>query len=436
MTRIKDLYIKHLNFTADDMAAIDMVISTIITLFHPQLTEPVWLYISSPPGSGKTELILPMKAHPRCVFISGVTENAFLSGHVKEDGSDPSLIGLINNKMLIIKDLTTWFGQDPRKMSKILGDLRDAFDGFCAKPSGTAGLRQYDSHFGMIAAVTDAIDTFSEQFQQLGERFLTVRLKRLYMNYSDRIDYLLHVRRSMPHKALWRAELTTAVCLALDEINTYIQSHELPYLSPEQEQQVCIIADVLALLRTCPVGGIATEPEVASRLTQQLISVGHAHACACLRDHWNEEEIHLIKRIVIDTLPLSRRRVIMTMYFLKGVRDSALTLNQISNYCPGVPSQTVNNMMGQFIHNRVVEKVHGYSNTVMYKLTDDAYNHLKSCSLFEPGDHLPPLPLSLIQSAPRLQDLSNTQDNGTSSSSSPLGGITMHDAPLLTSTPN
>ena len=80
-------------------------------------------------------------------------------------------------KVLFIKDFTAILNLHRDALQQILGDFRDAYDGEMAKAFGSqAGTRSFRSRFGIVAAVTPAIDKFATTNQQLGERFLTIRL--------------------------------------------------------------------------------------------------------------------------------------------------------------------------------------------------------------------------------------------------------------------
>ena len=91
--------------------------------------------------------------------------------------TDHSLLPKLDGKVLVIKDFTALLNMPREARQQILGDLRDAYDGNAAKAFGThVETRRYTSKFGIMAAVTGAIDKHAAVMQQLGERFLKLRL--------------------------------------------------------------------------------------------------------------------------------------------------------------------------------------------------------------------------------------------------------------------
>ena len=143
---------------------------------------PIWLILIGNPSSLKTELIkLPRGLEKRIVYLSTMSENAFASGYIPADGSDPNdLLDMLDNKVLLIRDLTTLFSLNEETVKKILGDLTSIFDGEFEKFTATRGLIKYKAQFPFIACITPAILAKHHNYvNQLGSRFLFYRIARL-----------------------------------------------------------------------------------------------------------------------------------------------------------------------------------------------------------------------------------------------------------------
>lgn len=157
--------------------ALAVVMST--TLRSNQL----WLFLVSPPGTGKTTLIYPYKHLDSCVFQSTLTKTMLVSGYKK--GPDPSLLGKIDGKCLIIKDFTEVLESQPAERDQVFSILRGAYDGSVSRAYGNQVVRMYnDLRFSMLACVTQKISMVTNSSQ--GERFLKYRLET-ELDYDKRI---------------------------------------------------------------------------------------------------------------------------------------------------------------------------------------------------------------------------------------------------------
>lgn len=385
---LKTEYETTLSFLPDDAPVIDYILALLTAACHPDLTEPLWGYIVAAPGGGKTTSVEPFEGHDSAVFMSSPTENALLSGYVTDTGEDPSLIKTLDGKVLIIKDLTTIIEQDRRKASKILADFRDAYDGFCSKATGTAGLRSYRARFGVIACVTEYIDAFAEMHQQLGERFLTFRMNRFSQSLPDRIARSRHIRSTMRNKRVWKTHLRELAHKTLDSIITACAKATHPDVPSETEELVLLLANLLSLFRTVPIGGVAVEPEVSSRITQQLFNLGAAHCIADNRTVWDETDIALVRRVVLDTLSVDRRRLLMSLYGTNGHAPFPLSAEHLARVARvGIPAHT-NNVLSQYLHSHIIQEV-SIADHTHYRLIPEIRSYIEKSGLFSMGGHLP-----------------------------------------------
>ena len=152
----KDVCHRHMVIENDEY--IDVIFGTI---FANRLnSKPVWLYLVAPPGGGKTEILQSLDGPGREIYsLSQLTPQTLISGQIREKRkSDPSLIPKLDGKVLVIKDFTAILDSKWENVNTITGQLRDAYDGSCKKVFGTGKDDLYESKFGIIAAVTPAID--------------------------------------------------------------------------------------------------------------------------------------------------------------------------------------------------------------------------------------------------------------------------------------
>lgn len=377
---IKRAYGKILQFEKDDELIVDCFVTVLTAAFHPKLYESLWMYFIGPPGSGKTETVLPMRGHSRCILLTTPTENALISGYGDETGKDPSLVLQLDGKVLIWKDFTALMEAGKNLVDKVLGEFRDLYDQYCSKASGKVGIREYEAGFGMIACVTDAIDDFMERHQQLGQRFLSFRINRLRLPHSQRVENLGKVIAAMEDKKKWKEWLRKIVQAEMGKVIALCFEGKMPVLSAGGQKQVMVMADLLALTRTVPLNDTAARPELATRIVQQLINLGTAHAIADGRDEWDDSDMRLIKRVVWDSLSLVRQRLLMFL-FRRGKLRPAVPIEQLAR-ASRTTSKELRKIMNQFLFSGLVEVAEGdREDKPWFKLTADIYNALQETEL-------------------------------------------------------
>lgn len=136
--------------------------------------DPLWLFIVSPPGGGKSAMLSAFSDSMHTVFRSTLTSKQLVSGFKTEE--DPSLLPKLNNKCLINKDWTTTMAQAIVEQQTLNGILRESYDGSYEQSYGNAVLRKYQNvYFSMLCGVTPAIHSHSDAM--MGERFLKFNMQ-------------------------------------------------------------------------------------------------------------------------------------------------------------------------------------------------------------------------------------------------------------------
>jgi energy-coupling factor transporter ATP-binding protein EcfA2 len=283
-----------------------------IVLSTAQQGDPAWLYLSGASGSGKTEILRAFSG-PKIRTYTGFTSNALLSGFVTRDAqgnrTDNSMLAELNNKTLVIKDMSQLLGLPRDQRMKIFGILRDAYDGDSSMrfggPQQTLAVR---SHFSCIAATTQQIELSIEQEDKAyGERFLTLKPR-----VRSRLEHIEHALRMADRAQIWREELREAVeeflevatpPTSLADINTNIQD-------------LAIISDFCSAARSPVVRNkyrqdtVEAPPELeyGTRLSKQLLKIGKN--VAWLGGNYQRS----VKRIALSSIPIVRKQILEAVY--------------------------------------------------------------------------------------------------------------------------
>ena len=146
---------------------------------------PLWLFLVGPPGSGKSEMLMAFsQLMDRCLFVSRITSETFISGMSRGD-SDPSLMARLKNRCLIIKDFTCVKAMNQEKQVDLFGMLRDAYDGEISRPFGSGEVREYH-------------DTRVSEQEMLRTQLPVVHIQRVHG--VERKTHLRHVVEREPDR--------------------------------------------------------------------------------------------------------------------------------------------------------------------------------------------------------------------------------------------
>ena len=183
----------------------------------------------------------------------------------------------------------------------------------------------YKAKFGIIAGVTPIIDKYYGIEQQLGERFLKVRIR----NYnSDHIIYKAFSNIGKEKKM--REDLHSSMSSLL--LKTPPISIEKIEYEGEIQHQLVSLAGLLATLRS----GVSRnafdktidfipEVEIGTRIVKQLSKLGLGLAYLNGRTKVNEKDYQIVKRIALDTLP-SKKKAIIDALIMKRYEINDLDL--------------------------------------------------------------------------------------------------------------
>ena len=315
LAQAKEVIGQWLHTSPSEACVIDVVLGAMVA--NRFSGDPVWLFIVGPPGIIKTEILRTLDGYEDAYLLSSLTGSTLISGYVGRENRDPSLLPQLDGKVLIVKDFTAILDMPHEARQQIMGDLRDAYDGQMAKAFGSeAGTRTYQSKFGLIAAVTPAIDKYSSVGQQLGERFLKLRVTA-----ADRQE---RIRRALDNSGQ-EAPMRQALSEAIQGVLRHCTVHDEQMITLEEpvKERIVLLADTLAILRSMvardgysKVIEYIPEAEIGTRLAKQFAKLARGIAAVRGEDGVTQDIVDLMCRIGRDTLPTKRCKIVKILYDL------------------------------------------------------------------------------------------------------------------------
>jgi len=272
--------------------------------------DPIWGMVVGPSGGGKSELLRTLLGLPSSFPLSKPTPASLASGYRGKSGkdSDPSLLPLMDGKIVIMSDFAPILSARPEVRNEILGMLREAFDGSIAVGKGNVGLKIYKSRFSMLVGSTSKIDAIEADANELGERFVKIRLRG-----KDGKNKARRAADNVPHAKNMREELHQAVKSFLESLPKFVGVENPDFA----KDVIASIADFTARARTHVARNWRTReienlpvPEEGGRLSVQLNKLAMALALVRGRTIVEEEDINTIQRVADDCLPPMRLKVI------------------------------------------------------------------------------------------------------------------------------
>lgn len=299
-----------LHIPAEDQDVIDFMLA--VYLSNRMAGDPLWGMIVDASGGGKTELLRALQKRSSAYFLSSLTEKTLISGYrdPKQKDKDPSLLPQLNGKVLIIKDLSPLLSMRRETRNQILGDLRDAYDGFTDQGRGNLGRVSYTAKFSLIAATTLAIERADTVDQELGERFVKFRM-RSNENGSK-------VRRAIQNVGR-DDQVRNVIERGVAEFLDSLPRQYSPNVPTEFEERLTIISDFTATARSHVQRDrqhqvqYLPRPEVGTRLAKELAKLFLALAVVRGKQVPGDDELRVVARVAEDSLPPNRLAVLRAL---------------------------------------------------------------------------------------------------------------------------
>ena len=332
--------------------------------------DPLWAFIVGPSGDGKTELVNPLTGLDFVRPLDTLTTNTFLSGKQKKDPNASLLKRLPQGAVLLMRDFTAVLQMHHEKRDEIFSQLRKIYDGHLTRATGEGGESaelSWEGKVGLIACVTPKIEGYRAFATTLGERFLYY-----YLPPADRQAMAEAARRNRARLPQMREELRQAVKCFFEGL-PLPESVEVP---EEIGSWIVQVADFVSIARS----GVERDwyssakeiieipdPEVPTRLSQQLDLITCAHAVLMGRDVVTLEDLELTSEVALACIPIHRRKLIALLF----EADRELTTTEIASAID-LPTNTVRRYLEDLTALKLVVRREGDTNAFLWKLTDFA----------------------------------------------------------------
>ena len=297
----------------DETVYIETVLATVVSNLIPG--DPVWLFLTGQSGGSKTEVLRALFDSPLIYAVSKFTAHTLISGKRLKGHPDPSLLPLLHNKTLIIKDFSCILEMPRDDRAQIFADLRDAYDGEASKKLGLEQkIYKYKSHFSLIAGTTGAIDAFTAVNQALGERFLKIRLPKS----SDDLAKTKKALDNVDEQEQMREELGA---ISVSFLSQPFRPSQVT-ISQDIKRQLALLANFVGKCRTSVsrdpyqqgVIRFPPEPELGTRLGVQFAKLSKSLAAIRAKLEVSQAELDVIRGIALDTIPKKVLLVIKVLY--------------------------------------------------------------------------------------------------------------------------
>jgi len=269
--------------------------------------DPVWLYMVAPSGGSKSELLMTLQDAPLVWFLSKLSPKALISGMVNSGQPDPSLLPLLDGKVLVIKDFTVILKMRDQDKDEIYGTLRDAYDGRVDQGWGTGVFRTYQATFGVLSGVTKEIEK-ERAGSTLGERFLKYYLPMDGLgNLRSHTSLVRKALDNIAEEPEMRLELRQT---AREVLNRPVDVSNPPTIPEAIKDKLVMLAQWIAALRGVVVRERFTRdveysptPEVGTRVAKQLAKLGMGIALFRRVEELDESIYQVVVKVARDTVP-------------------------------------------------------------------------------------------------------------------------------------
>jgi len=287
---------------AHDMLDLTLAVVSSIDVSKAEESDPVWLLFPGTPGSGKTSTVLLANESPKVRYLDKITEEAFNSAarDAKTGQRATSLLLELDGRCLIVKELVTILGSDPKKVRALFTTLNSVYDGSLNKGGGLSfGTTAAQNATGLISFIACTTRAAYEQHQELlgeiGSRYLVFR-----------VPDLTKERRRAGYRVQKDPKVTARV-RALVSVHLAAISAGAVTIPPQWDVwlQVCgeLVAQGRRFARTVPGGGrILGDIEEPFRVVTQLRTL--LRALTAVRGLLTPglEELDLIRRVALSTV--------------------------------------------------------------------------------------------------------------------------------------
>src|SRR6185312_17275400 len=286
---------------------------------------PVWLMLCGPPSCGGSELLNTLLDIPGMVEAGLIDSTAaFLSGTAKKDQAKDATGGLLRqigaSGGIIMKDFTSILSLQRDQLRKILGAMREMYDGRWSRSIGTDGGRvlHWYGRAAMFAKVTNVIDQLHEASAALGERWIFYRF--------DDTDAYEKSRRALINSSTpgWRQDLRDLVSAFFMGMDLSFKSRNDSWpMTAAEQMRIISMGEVASRCRSAVLRDPYTKEILGVRETE-----GGTRITTELGQLWQGMRIigvpeklcwQLTGKVALDSMPKLRRVIVDSAIAKSGV---------------------------------------------------------------------------------------------------------------------
>jgi len=274
-------------------------------------TIPLWLIAVGAPSTGKTSTVRNLlgteeKANENICEVSTMSPGALASAFIDPKGKKAeNLLERLNNRCLLMGEMSALLSQPAEKVQKFLGDMCDIFDGSYNKWTGTVGVLSVKASFNLLGCITPAaLKQHREYMSRIGSRFLMYELPPLTPEEEDLGFELKNAPQADQAQARKTLRILVAEHLeAVRAVDTPVQ------MSPTAAQLLKGMAQLVARGRGSVVHN-ETQVESAYRVYTQFSNL--ARSLARVAGHASVEagELELVRQVALSTITAPRSKIL------------------------------------------------------------------------------------------------------------------------------
>jgi DNA-binding HxlR family transcriptional regulator len=337
------------------------------------------MFLVAPPGGSKSELLMSLGlAEDHVHLCSSLTPHALVSGANLSGGQDPSLLPLLDQRVLVIKDFTTTLSMHPTARDEIFGQLRDAYDGRYEKAFGNGIFRSYESRFGILAGVTPNIDSFSSLHAGLGERFMKFRLER-DLNPEDERQRIARAISNINQETGMREALQQNARWFLNSVKV----GRMPVVPEDIQRRIIDLAMVASRLRGVVYRDAYRDDlihakashELGTRIGKQLTKL--AMGCAIF---WGMKKVDercfgIVAQVAMSSVPDKTEEIIYGLY-----TNGPTTVKKLQQTSDRLTPRTIDRALDDLRMLGVARRKGAHR--AVYRLSSDMRHMLDECGAF------------------------------------------------------
>ena len=326
-----------------DFEALEVSMATVLA--NRVEGDSVSVFLVSPPSSGKTEAVMALKDLSDTYWLSTLTPKTLASGFDPNEGAGPKhpakktalLEQLPEHCTLILKEFTSILSLAPNDRREVIGQLRDILDGQYRKVHGNGVAIDWSGSLGILAAVTEKIEEHREAVSTMGDRWLLLALKQP----SDRVGIAMAAMENSTDEPHLREALRKPLIQIMNAIG--VPNLREVRCTNSTKELIAKSVEFMCTARTpVPRDSNSKEllyvpgPEGPARATKAVFKLLQ---CLCVvrgRDEITDQELRILRRIVIDNLPFARRAIVNTLLSSRTSLSTSELKNKLGRGWSGI----------------------------------------------------------------------------------------------------